>query len=76
MNRRKYTIELSVKQIVTSRKLSKNSWLESFIMIIFVSLDPFQRQAETMLSSERLAMAVQLAKLDIKKLKTMLNKGK
>ena len=76
MNRRKYTIELSVKQIVTSRKLSKNSWLESFIMIIFVSLDPFQRQAETMLSSERLAMAVQLAKLDIRKLKTMLNKGK
>ena len=76
MNLRKYTIELSVKQIVTSRKLSKNSWLESFIMIIFVSLDPFQRQAETMLSSERLAVAVQLAKLDIRKLKTMLNKGK
>jgi len=35
--------------------------------------NPLQQQAETMLSSEKLAVAVQLAKMDIRKLKTMLS---
>lgn len=45
-----------------------------FFNLFHFSLDnPLQQQAETMLSSEKLAVAVQLAKMDIRKLKTMLS---